>query len=145
MSSSSGFFYFAWDGDESDSVMSDLALSNNFGQFDRDNSYRRETAGYLNWSNALAAAILASPDASEVEDKLRAADREAHQALQAFRRWRYLSAVKSARRAYLILLRAAEEIGASSSTLAIARMPLANAPPPKDGCRPRLLRELLGI
>jgi hypothetical protein len=140
-----GFFYFAWEGDESDTVMSYLTLTNNFGQFDRDNSYRWETAGYLNWSNALAAAILASPDASEVEDELREADREAHHAQQAFRRWQYLGAVKSARRAYTILLRAAEEIGASSSTLAIARMPLANAPPPKEGCRPRLLKELLGI
>jgi hypothetical protein len=140
-----GFFYFAWDGDESDSVMSYIALSNNFSQFDRDNSYRWETAGYLNWSNALAAAILASPDASEVEDELHEADREAHHALQAFRRWQYFSAVKSARRAYTILSRAAEEIGASSTTLAIARMRLANAPPPKDGCRPRLLKELLGI
>jgi hypothetical protein len=139
------FFYFAWEGDESDTVMSYLALSNHFSQFDRDNSYRWETAGYLNWSNALAAAILASPDASEVGDKLREADREVHHAQQAFRRWHYLRAVKGARRAYTILLRAAEEIGASSSTLAIARMPLANAPPPKDGCRPRLLKELLGI
>jgi hypothetical protein len=96
-------------------------------------------------SNALAAAILASPDASEVEEELREADREASHALRAFGRWRYLSAVKSARRAYTILLRAADEIGASSSTLAVARMRLANAPPPKDGCRPRLLKELLGI
>ena len=30
-----------------------LALSNGFGVFDRDNQYRWEMAGYLNWSNAV--------------------------------------------------------------------------------------------
>ena len=49
-------FYYSWSGDESNSVMQYIAVSNGFGQFDRDNMYRWETAGYLNWSNAVLGA-----------------------------------------------------------------------------------------
>jgi hypothetical protein len=44
-----GATYFAWSGDESCTVMHYLALSASFGQFDMDNMYRWETAGYVNW------------------------------------------------------------------------------------------------
>ena len=56
---SSGPFEFAWSGDESHTVMHYLALSNGFGMFDKDNQYRWEMAGYLNWSNAVAGDISA--------------------------------------------------------------------------------------
>ena len=46
-------FYFAWSGDESNTIMHYMDLSTNFGRFDRDNMYRWETAGYLNLSNEL--------------------------------------------------------------------------------------------
>jgi hypothetical protein len=69
-----GPFYFIWAGDESDTVMNYLETSHGFGQFDRDNSRRWETAGYLNWSNALAEAVLAHPEASRVNALVRAAD-----------------------------------------------------------------------
>ena len=49
-------FFFAWAGDESDTVMHYLTLSNQFGEHNRDNMYRWEAAGYLNWANALAGA-----------------------------------------------------------------------------------------
>ena len=61
-SAPSGPFYFAWLGDESDTVMHYIAVSNGFGRHNQDNMYRWETAGYLNWANALAGDILASPD-----------------------------------------------------------------------------------
>jgi hypothetical protein len=37
-----------------------LALANGFGKFDRDNQHRWETAGYINWSNAVLGDVLAS-------------------------------------------------------------------------------------
>ena len=69
-----GQYWFAWEGDESDTVMQYLSITNEFGEHNRDNMYRWETAGYLNWSNALAADILASPDAGQVTMLLKAAD-----------------------------------------------------------------------
>ena len=35
-----------------------IAVSNGFGRHNQDNMYRWETAGYLNWANALAGDIL---------------------------------------------------------------------------------------
>ena len=63
-------FFFAWAGDESDTVMHYLTLSNQFGEHNRDNMYRWEAAGYLNWANALAGDILDSPNAPRVFLKL---------------------------------------------------------------------------
>ena len=69
-----GEFFFAWAGDESETVMHYLTLSNQFGEHNRDNMYRWEAAGYLNWANALAGDILESPNAPRVFLKLVAAD-----------------------------------------------------------------------
>ena len=69
-------FYYAWSGDESNTVMHYLALSNEFGEFDRANMYRYEFAGYLNWSNALLGDILASEDTGKVDNLLRKAAQE---------------------------------------------------------------------
>ena len=69
-----GSLYFAWAGDESDTVMHYLGLTNGFGKHNKDNMYRWETAGYLNLSNALVADILASPDARRVAFAVRTAD-----------------------------------------------------------------------
>jgi hypothetical protein len=140
-----GDFYFAWEGDESDSVMSYIGNANGFGRFNKDNMYRWETAGYLNWANALAGDILASPDAHQVRRELRRADRRAEEAKEAFKEWRYLEAVDEARDAYTILVKAAEDIGLVSPRLAAARMALPGAAPPKEGCRPRILQERLGL
>ena len=62
----SGPFYFIWAGDRGDTTMSYLETTQGFGQFDRDNAHRWEATRYLNWSNALAEAILAHPNASRV-------------------------------------------------------------------------------
>lgn len=106
-----GEFYFVWSGDESDSLMSYLAISNTFSTFDADNMYRWETAGYLNWSNALLAEIQAHPDANRVKNRLNRAENLATEALKRFRDWRYLGAVRKAREAYLVLLEAASILG----------------------------------
>lgn len=104
-------FYFAWSGDESNTVMHYIALSNQFGQFDRDNMYRWEMAGYLNWSNDLLAQIQAHPRANEVRERINVANNFAQTALKAFDRWQYRQAAANARKAYEQLARAAARLG----------------------------------
>lgn len=104
-------FYFAWSGDESHTVMHYLALTNEFGQFDQDNMYRWEMAGYLNWSNALLAEIQAHPRANEVRERIRVANQFAETALRAFDQWKYRQAAANARKAYEQLARAAARLG----------------------------------
>jgi hypothetical protein len=104
-------FYFAWSGDESNTVMHYLALSNAFGQFDRDNMYRYEMAGYLNWSNDLLAQIQAHPRANEVRERINVANMFAANALRTFDQWKYRQAAANARKAYEQLARAAARLG----------------------------------
>ncbi len=110
-------FFFAWAGDESDTVMHYLTLSNQFGEHNRDNMYRWEAAGYLNWANELAGAILDSAHAPHVFVKLVAADALATVAKAKMDRWDFLDAVERARAAYLTLVSAADDIGVSSARL----------------------------
>src|SRR5262249_52439440 len=107
-----GSTYFAWAGDESDTVMHYLALSNGFGQFDQDNMYRWETAGYVNWANRVAGDILASEKKNQVREALERADDLARRAQDELLDWDYLAAATHARRAYAILAEAADKIGA---------------------------------
>jgi hypothetical protein len=136
-------FFFAWAGDESDTVMHYLTLSNQFGEHNRDNMYRWEAAGYLNWANALAGEILDNANAPRVFLKLVAADALAAVAKAKLDRWDLLEAAERARAAYLMLVSAADDIGVSSARLAAARMRLAPAQIRKYVCRPRQLIERL--
>jgi hypothetical protein len=136
-----GEFYFTWAGGESETVMHYLTLSNQFGEHNRDNMYRWEAAGYLNWANALAGDILASPNAQSVFVKLVAADALAAVAKARLEKWDYLDAVERARAAYLTLVSAADDIGVSSARLAAARMRLPASQIRKYVCRPRQLVE----
>jgi hypothetical protein len=123
-------YYFAWSGDESDTVMNYLAISNTFSVFDRDNMYRWETAGYLNWSNALLAEIQAHPDASKVMNRLNRAENLATEALNRFKAWNYLGAVRKAREAYVVLLEAANILGIEpAATDVMLRVAPSNAAP----------------
>jgi hypothetical protein len=121
---SSGPFEFAWSGDESQTVMHYLAVSNGFGRFDKDNQYRWEMAGYLNWSNAVVGDILNHPRAFLVWPLVLAADKLAEKSVDAFKRWDYLEAVTDARQAYSLVALAARTIGASTPTLDAARRAL---------------------
>jgi hypothetical protein len=121
-----GPFEFAWSGDESHTVMHYLALATGFGVFDRDNQYRWEFAGYLNWSNAVLGDILSHPDASRVQHLIRAADDAAGKSLEAFQDWNFLQAATSARQAYSLVTVAARQIGASTPTLDAARQMLSS-------------------
>jgi hypothetical protein len=138
-----GPLFFAWAGDESATVMHYLTLTNRFGQHNRDNMYRWEAAGYLNWSNALVADILASPDAAKVTALVQTADTLASLAKSEFRQWHYLSAVEAARGAYVALLRAADQIGVESGRLEAARRRLPEQLIRRYVCKPRQLIEML--
>lgn len=126
-------FYYSWSGDESNSVMQYIAVSNGFGQFDRDNMYRWETAGYLNWSNAVLGDIQASGKADKVKDLLETADHHAGEAIKAFTRWDYLRAVSHAREAYETVDRAAKKLGIATPTRDSALRAIPGAIPVHEG------------
>ena len=88
-----------------------MALTNEFGQFDRDNMYRYEMAGYLNWSNELLAQIQEHPRANEVRERIQVANNFAKAALRSFEQWNYRQAAANARKAYEQLARAAARLG----------------------------------
>lgn len=136
-----GDTFFAWLGDESDTVMSYLSVSNGFGRHAQDNMYRWETAGYLNWSNAIAGDILTSGNEGRVAPALALADTQARRARAAFAEWRYLDAARSARAAYETVARAAESVGVSSALVVEARTLAAATGPRKEGCRPRFVKD----
>ena len=133
----SGPFEFAWSGDESHTVMSYLSTANGFGRFDRDNAYRWETAGYLNWSNAVLGDLLAHRDAHRVKWLIRAADRAAAESLDAFGDWDFLKAAAAARATYSLVALAAQQIDAATPTLDAARRALPGRLVARDGCRIR--------
>ena len=65
-----GETYFAWLGDEADTVMHPPSPSPTASAATtRDNMYRWETAGYLNWANAVAGDLPASPEAPRGDDR----------------------------------------------------------------------------
>jgi hypothetical protein len=126
-------FYYAWSGDESNSVMHYIALTNGFGQFDRDNMYRWEMAGYLNWSNDLLAQIQAHPDANQVQERISVANQFAATALKTFDQWKYRQAAANARKAYEQLARAAARLGIETPSDAMMLIAPATTVPVHEG------------
>lgn len=106
-----GPFYFAWSGDESNSMMSYIDLNWDFSQFDRDNMNRFVSAAFARNANRIAADILADPDAGRAADELAAADRLLGASKVAFARHRYLAAAFTARAAYRLVRRGARQAG----------------------------------
>ncbi|HMT20082.1 MAG TPA: hypothetical protein PKE20_02365 [Promineifilum sp.] len=128
-----GQFYFAWSGDESDSIMSYLGLSGRFGVFNQDNMNRYQFAGYLNWANAVLAGIEAHPDADTVWAYVDAADAAAMTAQDAFADWDYATAAMYAREAYEQIARAAMQLGVSTDAVSPMRVIGPTGTPPKEG------------
>jgi hypothetical protein len=102
--------YYAWAGDESDTIMHYLDLSPGFSQFDRDNMDRWMTAGYINQANAVLANIMKSPLRGRVAAELQEADSDATQALGRYSTMDYGGAVACAKKAYDKVRRAAAAI-----------------------------------
>jgi hypothetical protein len=104
-------FYFVYSGDESDTVMHYMYVSQGFSEFERDNLYRWEMAGYLNWANGLLDDVLAHPEAVTEQEDLARAEKCAEKAIENFNQWEYLHAAANARKAYEIVARSAEKLG----------------------------------
>jgi hypothetical protein len=99
-----GPYFFAWLGDESNSMMSYIDLNWDFSQFDRDNSARHHAAGYAVIANRVAATLVDKPEAAA---KLVEADAQLHEAQMAFATHRYTRALANARAAYRAILEGA--------------------------------------
>ena len=69
-----GDFFFAWLGDESNSMMSYIDVNWDFSQFDRDNGSKFKAAAYITNANAVAAMIAESRKAKLAADDLAEAD-----------------------------------------------------------------------
>lgn len=105
-----GDFYFAWSGDESNTMMSYIDLNWDFSQFDRDNMNRYLTSIYINQANTILAKIYASPKAGQVSSLLTSADNHAALALSAYDSMDYAGAALYAKLAYEDVLSAAAQI-----------------------------------
>ena len=105
-----GEFYFAWSGDESNSIMHYLDLASGFSQFDRDNMNRWLTASYINQANSILSRVYKSPRVNQQAAALLAADAKAATALTQYQAMNYGAAVASAKAAYMQVLAAAAAI-----------------------------------
>jgi hypothetical protein len=105
-----GDYYFAWSGDESNSMMSYIDLNWDFSQFDRDNMNRYLTSIYINQANTILADIYASPQAGQAGSLLNSADNNAATALAEYDTMDYAEAAMYAKAAYDDVLAAAAEI-----------------------------------
>ncbi|MDR7276863.1 hypothetical protein [Catenuloplanes atrovinosus] len=115
-----GDFYFAWVGDESNSMMSYIDVNWDFSQFDRDNSDRFLTAAYAEAANRLSADVLADPDARRATADLYAADVKLGLAKAAFAAHEYRLAYTLAEEAYAGVVRAAQRVGVDPAAAARA-------------------------
>ena len=104
-----GDFYYAWSGDESNTIMSYMDLNWDFSQFDRDNMNRYTTSIYINQANVILADIYASGKASKVSSLLLSADNHAAMALAAYDTMDYAGATAQAKLAYNEVLSAAAQ------------------------------------
>lgn len=103
-------YYFAWSGDESNSMMSYIDLNWDFSQFDRDNMNRYMTSVYINQSNTILHQIYVSPKAGQVSDLLLSADHHATMALAEYATMNYAGAAFHAQKAYEDVVAAAAAI-----------------------------------
>jgi hypothetical protein len=102
-----GPLFFAWAGDESNSMMSYIDLNWDFSQFDRDNAARHQAAGYIVNANVIAGRILRSRNAGRAAQDLASADARVGQAKAAMAAHDYNAAWRAARSAYELVLRGA--------------------------------------
>lgn len=106
-----GDYYFAWSGDESNTIMHYLDLSGTFGWFDADNMNRFMVGRYLTRASEIAAGIKEAGAADEARALLDAANAKMDAARRAYRQMDYARAATEARGAFDRVFRAAENAG----------------------------------
>lgn len=110
-----GAFTFVGVGDESETLMSYMDLSDRFGQFDQDNMYRWETAGYLNEAALLIGKLQeAGKDGGKAAGAIAKATVKRAQSLAAFQRWDYLRAASAAYEGWEAVAAVAQQAGIST-------------------------------
>jgi hypothetical protein len=125
-----GATYYAWSGDESDTIMQYIAVSNGFGVFDQDNMSRYQFAGYLNLANALLGELGTHRVTAAQRHQLERADDLARQAQGEFRSWDYLAAAGHARQAWSLVRLVSDQEGVGADLAPSARAKLVNATVP---------------
>ena len=106
-----GDFFFAWLGDESNTMMSYIDVNWDFSQFDRDNSARHHGAGYALIANRIAADILRDRHRGRAANELEAADRSLEAAQDALERHDYTGMLRRAEDAYWLVRKGADDAG----------------------------------
>jgi len=106
-----GDTFFAWLGDESNTMMSYIDVNWDFSQFDRDNYDRHHAAGYMVIANRVAADVLAAPRAHHVTSLVRGADVLCGLARLNLSQHRYPETMQRAQQCYRTVLLAADLIG----------------------------------
>ncbi len=122
--------FFAWSGDQSNTIMSYIDVNWDFSQFDRDNFNRFRTAAYLTNVNAIAVDVLASPDVDAAAAALAQAESEAALAEASFTAHDYAAAQAHARAAFDAMLEAAALANVAVESSGIGWFV---EPPPTDG------------
>jgi hypothetical protein len=104
-------FYFAWAGDEHNTVMNYFWSNNEFSQFDQDNLARWLVVSYFNLANDLLGKIYENKKAGQQAQALQLADAYAYYAVMTFFYVRDFSASEYyARKAYDLVLGVAEAL-----------------------------------
>ena len=104
-----GKTYFAWTGDESNTVMSYLSVNNDFSQFDRDSMDRWLAGSYLQHARGIARKI--SDGSGWSAAALDEVDAATQAAVAAFARHDWSASLRSAKRAYELTLEEAHRAG----------------------------------
>jgi hypothetical protein len=102
-------YYFAWSGDQTNSMMSYIDLNWDFSQFDQDNMNRFLAAAYITNANKVAAKVLRSDDANEATQELNRADDLIGAAESAFSDHDYEDAAEAAKAAYDSVMEGADD------------------------------------
>jgi len=147
-----GAKFFLWTGVETNTGMSYLPNTNEFGQFDRDNMARWQLAARLDNANRILGDVARSPRAARVAAEVAAADARAGAALDALGAWDLAGASRAAADTYHLVLAAAERAGVKvepwsatadqrngAGVIAAATDPRDLGPPQPPGRSPGLL------
>jgi hypothetical protein len=110
-----------------------MDLTTKFGRFNKDNMYRWETAGYLNWSNELLGEILKAPGGAAYGGYVAQADKYAAAAVTTFNGWNYGLSASYAKKAYWTLAQVAKTLGIPTPDAAQADLGDINPDVPHEG------------
>lgn len=130
-------YLYVFAGTQSNTMMAYIDLNWDFGQFDQDNMYRWEIAGYLNLSSELLKTIVENENVGDVAALLAQAEASATAARADFNAWKYLDGASNAYKTYTTLVTAARQLGIPAGATSAASVPNSDAARPlKDGPRP---------